>query len=103
MVSAVMPVIVTWPEVGIVPDQPREATHCVASVADQRTTVLAVPPMGTVAEYGDSENVSQGRGVLFGSTVTVSERAIVPPAPVQSRLNVEVWYSLCDISEPETA
>lgn len=98
MVVSLIPDRVTWPDSGLVPLQPSDATHEVALVADQRMTVLAeqfssVIPWAeqyaafSVTPQGLSDMVTSGRGFMLGSTVMLTEREIVPPGPVQSRLN----------------
>jgi hypothetical protein len=109
-----MPESVARPEVGLVPLQPSDAVHDVALVVDQVITVLAVQfaaVMPRAAQYsgvrvtvqGLSDIVTSGRGAMFGSTVTLTEREIVPPGPVQSRLNAVLAYRSVETCLPELA
>jgi hypothetical protein len=65
------------PLVGLAPDQPPEAMHCVAFAADQLS--MAVPPLFTV--LGAALNFTLG--VRLELTVTVCDWLAVPPMPMQ--------------------
>jgi hypothetical protein len=71
----------------LVPDQPPEAAHDVAFVADQFS--VALPPLATT--LGPTLRVSVGAGAL---TVTVVDCDASPPAPEQLR----TYVALCDRS-----
>ena len=93
-----MPESVARPDSGLLPLQPSDAVHEVAPEVDQVITVLpvqfavvmlcAAQYCGvSVSLYGLRDIVMNGRGATFGSTVTLTEREIVPPGPAHSRLN----------------
>jgi hypothetical protein len=70
--------VVNVPDVAFVPVHAPEAVQLVAFVVDHVS--FDVPPEAT--DVGDAENVSVGAVELV--TVTVTERVIEPPDPVQA-------------------
>jgi hypothetical protein len=81
VVLAVSPEIVWLPEVAFVPLQPPLAVQDVELVDDQVSWVL--PPDATLVGLADSVTVGVDGGGGVALTVTVAEREIEPPVPVQ--------------------
>jgi hypothetical protein len=92
--------LVSLPETALVPVQPSEAVQAVAFVDDHVSVV--VPLTLTVA--GLALNVTTGAGgggaLLM---LTVTERLVVPPAPVQPSVNVLAALNAAVCSVPEAA
>ena len=83
-------------------------------MADQRINVLPVQFAGvmpcapqysgvSVTVQGLSDIVTSGRGARFGSTVMLTAREIVPPGPLQSRLNAALAFRIAETCLPELA
>ena len=70
------------PAAFFVPVQPPEAVHEVALLVTHVRVVL--PPLVTLVGLAVSVKVGAGGGVLC--TVTVAEREMFPPEPVQARV-----------------
>lgn len=85
MLVAVRAAEVSVPDVALAPLQAPVAVQLVALVEDH--VKVEEPPFATVIGFAVSVSVGTG------GTVTVTDRLIVPPAPVQFRLNVLVLAS----------
>jgi hypothetical protein len=83
---------VSLPDIGLLPVQPSEAVHVVALLDDQVSVVD--PFTATVIGLALRLTVgAPGGGAPGGVTFTVTERLVVPPAPVHASVNVLVWVS----------
>jgi hypothetical protein len=96
--------------VASLPDNPRAPLHppdAVQLVASVDVHVsIAVPVGSTLVGFAVNETVGVGGGGGGGGeveTFTVTERPIVPPAPVQSRSKVDVVLSCADCCDPDVA
>ena len=76
MAPAVRAPVGCEPLTGSLPDQPPEAEHEVASLADQ--VKVELPPLATV--LGLADKLIVGTGLV---TDTVADCAALPPVPVQ--------------------
>ena len=95
VVSAVSSGVDSEPDTALVPDQPPEAVHEVALLADH-VRVLEKP---AVTDVGSADNVTVG-GPL---TVTVAFAVPEPPPPTQTSVKVVFAVSAALASLPEVA
>lgn len=89
------------PEAGFDPLHAPLAVQEVALVEVQVS--IDVPFTATVVGLALNATVGATGGGGFALTVTVAERPVVPPAPVQDRLNVAFALMTGDCSLPEVA
>jgi hypothetical protein len=82
------------PDVALVPLQPPEAVQEVAFVEDH--VIVERAPLATVVGFAEIVTVGAagggggGGGGVEDVTVTVAERAVLPPDPVQVRVYIDV-------------
>jgi hypothetical protein len=81
VVGVVIADVACDPLVATLPDQPPEAVHEVTSLDDQ--VKVDVPPLATL--LGLAANVTLG--VVLPAGVMVTDCAVVPPVPVQLKVN----------------
>lgn len=95
--------VLSLPEVALVPLHAPDAVQEVAFVEDQLS--VDVPFTLTAVGFALSVAVAAGGGGGggFADTVTVTVRPVDPPAPLQLRLNVALALMTGDCSEPEVA
>jgi hypothetical protein len=95
VVDCVSAPVLCAPLVGIEPDQPPEAVHEVALVADQLSVVL--PPLETLLVPALRDTA--GAGV---DTDTVTDCVADPPAPVQVSVYLVVADTAAVLADPLT-
>jgi hypothetical protein len=81
VLGAEMELMVSLPDVTLTPDQAPDAVQLEALLEDQVSRVE--PPAATVVGAALSETVGAGGGGAF--TLTVTDRVVLPPVPVQIR------------------
>ncbi|HJY76534.1 MAG TPA: hypothetical protein VKE95_07875 [Burkholderiales bacterium] len=99
VLAAEMELMVSLPDVALTPDQAPDAVQLEALLEDQVSRVE--PPTATVVGAALSETVGAGGGGAF--TLTVADRVVVPPVPVQLRSKVLVTEMELIVWLPEVA